>query len=168
MIYDRLHTREISRYGGLANNMPKYALLFLLFTMASVGLPGTSNFVGEFLSLVGAYEISSWVAFVATTGIILGAAYMLYLYARVVYGKLDKADVAAMTDLTPRELMLLVPIALGVLWMGIYPESFLAPMRNDVGAVLARLAPTAPASDARVVVGPAPVITLHESAGAHH
>src|SRR5215203_1014245 len=75
VIYDRLHTREIARYGGLSNNMPRYALLFLLFTMASVGLPGTSNFVGEFLALIGAYEISSWVAFVATTGIILGAAY---------------------------------------------------------------------------------------------
>jgi len=166
VIYDRLHTREISRYGGLANNMPKYALLFLLFTMASVGLPGTSNFVGEFLALIGAYEISTWVALVATTGIILGAAYMLYLYRRVIYGPLDKADVAAMSDLTPRELLLLVPIALGVLWMGVYPESFLAPMRNDVGFVLARLAPTAPASDSHVVIGKAP--KTHISAEAHH
>ena len=153
VIYDRLHTREIVRYGGLSNNMPKYALLFMLFTMASVGLPGTSNFVGEFLSLVGAYEISSWVAFVATTGIILGAAYMLYLYARVCYGTSDKPDAAAMPDLNAREVLMLVPIALAVLWMGVYPESFLAPMRNDVGAILARLAPTAPHSDARVVVG---------------
>jgi len=162
VIYDRLHTREISRYGGLANNMPKYALLFLLFTMASVGLPGTSNFVGEFLALVGAYEISSWVAFVATTGIILGAAYMLYLYRRVVYGALTKADVAAMPDLTARELAMLVPLGLAVLWMGVYPESFLAPMRNDVGAILARLAPTAPHSDAKVAIG-----TPHPAAAAH-
>ena len=162
VIYDRLHTREISRYGGLANNMPKYALLFLLFTMASVGLPGTSNFVGEFLALVGAYEISSWVAFVATTGIILGAAYMLYLYRRVVYGALTKADVAAMPDLTARELAMLVPLGLAVLWMGVYPESFLAPMRNDVGAILARLAPTAPHSDAQVAIG-----TPHPAAAAH-
>jgi NADH-quinone oxidoreductase subunit M len=153
VIYDRLHTREISRYGGLATNMPKYALLFLLFTMASVGLPGTSNFVGEFLSLVGAYEANSWVAFVATTGIILGAAYMLYLYRRVVYGPLVKDDVAAMPDLSARELALLVPLGLAVLWMGVYPESFLAPMRADVGAVLARIAPTAPKSDAQPVVG---------------
>jgi NADH-quinone oxidoreductase subunit M len=127
-----------------------------------VGLPGTSNFVGEFLALVGAYEISSWVAFVATTGIILGAAYMLYLYRRVVYGALTKADVAAMPDLTARELAMLVPLGLAVLWMGIYPESFLAPMRNDVGAILARLAPTAPHSDAQVAIG-----TPHPAAAAH-
>jgi NADH-quinone oxidoreductase subunit M len=81
-----MHTREIDRYGGLANNMPGYAMLFLLFTMASVGLPGTSGFVGEFLALIGAYQANSWVALIATTGIILGAAYMLYLYWRVVYG----------------------------------------------------------------------------------
>ena len=166
VIYDRMHTREIARYGGLANNMPKYALLFLLFTMASVGLPGTANFVGEFLSLVGAYEISSWVAFVATTGVILGAAYMLYLYARIAYGAPRTPEAAAMADLTPRELLILVPIALATLWMGVYPESFIAPMRNDVGAVLARLAPTAPASDAKVVVGkPQPSIAHAE---AHH
>jgi len=171
VIYDRLHTREIARYGGLANNMPKFALLFLLFTMASVGLPGTSNFIGEFLALVGAYEISSWVAFVATTGVILGAAYMLYLYARVCYGGSTKPDAAAMPDLTPRELALLIPIALGVLWMGVYPESFLAPMRNDVGAVLARLAPTAPHGDAQVAIGPSPTPAAASStvAGeAHH
>jgi NADH-quinone oxidoreductase subunit M len=152
VIYDRLHTREIDRYGGLANNMPKYALLFLLFTMASVGLPGTSGFVGEFLSLVGAYGASSWVAFVATTGIILGAAYMLYLYRRVVYGALTKPDVAAMPDLSKREMALMVPIALAVLWMGIYPESFLRPMRNDVGALLARLERAAPEGDAQLAL----------------
>jgi NADH-quinone oxidoreductase subunit M len=155
VIYDRMHTREIVRYGGLSNNMPKYALLFMVFTMASVGLPGTSNFVGEFLALVGAYEISSWVAFVATTGVILGAAYMLYLYARIAYGSARTAEAAAMPDLNPREVAMLVPIALAVLWMGVYPESFLAPMRNDVGSILARLAPTAPEGDAKVVVGQA-------------
>jgi NADH-quinone oxidoreductase subunit M len=171
VIYDRLHTREISRYGGLANNMPKYALLFLLFTMASVGLPGTANFVGEFLSLVGAYEISTWVAFVATTGVILGAAYMLYLYARIAYGSARTPEAAAMADLTPRELATLVPLALATLWMGVYPESFIAPMRNDVGAILARLAPTAPHSDSKVVMGhpkQADHAPDHQSAEAHH
>ncbi|HEY1607453.1 MAG TPA: NADH-quinone oxidoreductase subunit M [Allosphingosinicella sp.] len=147
VVYDRLHTREIDRYGGLANNMPVYALLFMLFTMASVGLPGTSGFVGEFLSLVGAYHISSWVAFVATTGIILGAAYMLYLYWRVVYGTSRNADAAAMPDLNARELVGLGAIGLVVLWMGIYPESFLAPMRGDVGLLMARVAQAAPKSD---------------------
>ncbi|MEP2381593.1 NADH-quinone oxidoreductase subunit M, partial [Parasphingorhabdus sp.] len=127
VIYDRLHTREISRYGGLSINMPKYALLFMLFTMASVGLPGTSGFVGEFLSLVGLYKVNSWVTLVATTGIILGAGYMLYLYRRVAFGELVHEDVKAMPDLSKREMALLAPIAAAVLWMGVYPESFLAP-----------------------------------------
>ncbi|MBP7136957.1 MAG: NADH-quinone oxidoreductase subunit M, partial [Sphingomonadaceae bacterium] len=103
VIYDRLHTREIDRYGGLSNNMPYYALFFMFFTMASVGLPGTANFVGEFLALVGAYNANSWVAAVATTGIILGAAYMLWLYRRVAFGESKNADAAAMPDLNARE-----------------------------------------------------------------
>ncbi|WP_260484209.1 NADH-quinone oxidoreductase subunit M [Sphingomicrobium flavum] len=148
VIYDRLHTRKIARYGGLADNMPAYSLLFLFFTMASIGLPGTSGFVGEFLALVGTYEMSSWAAIVATTGIILGAAYMLYLYWRVCYGTQVNADAAAMPDLDMREAWLLVPIALAVLWMGIYPESFLEVMRNDVGYLLERLEPSAPSFDA--------------------
>ncbi len=171
VIYDRMHTREIARYGGLSNNMPRYALLFLLFTMASVGLPGTSNFIGEFLALVGAYEISTWVALVATTGIITGAAYMLYLYARIAYGAARTPEAAAMPDLTPREMALLVPIALAVLWMGVYPESFLAPMRGDVGAVLARLAPTAPHSDSAPKIGhskPVAAPGSHAGVEGHH
>ena len=150
VIYDRLHTREIARYGGLADNMPMYSLFFLFFTMASIGLPGTSGFVGEFLALVGTYEMSSWAAIVATTGIILGAAYMLYLYWRVCYGTQDNADAAAMPDLDMRELWLLAPIAAAVLWMGVYPESFLAPMRDDVGYLLERLEPAAPEGDAHL------------------
>ncbi|HEY0627060.1 MAG TPA: NADH-quinone oxidoreductase subunit M [Allosphingosinicella sp.] len=156
VIYDRLHTREIDRYGGLATNMPAYAVLFLLFTMASIGLPGTAGFVGEFLSLVGAYKANSFVGAVATTGIILGAAYMLYLYWRVSYGVQRNADAAAMPDLTRRELAILAPIAAVVLWMGIYPESFLAPMRNDVGLLLARVERAAPESDAHLAMGSAP------------
>ncbi len=164
IIYDRLHTREIARYGGLADNMPRYALLFLLFTMASVGLPGTSGFVGEFLSLMGSYRANSWVALVATTGIILGAAYMLFLYRRVVYGRLDKPDVAAMTDLNAREIMLMVPLALVVLWMGVYPESFIHPMRRDVGVVLARVDRAWPGGDGR----PTPGKPMADHAGAGH
>jgi NADH-quinone oxidoreductase subunit M len=147
VIYDRLHTREISRYGGLSINMPKYALLFMLFTMASVGLPGTSGFVGEFLALAGAYKVSTWATLIATTGIILGAAYMLYLYRRVAFGTQDNADAAAMPDLHGRELWLLVPIALAVMWMGIYPESFLAPIRRDVATIVHRIERTAPDGD---------------------
>jgi len=167
VIYDRLHTREIARYGGLANNMPKYALLLMFFTMASVGLPGTANFVGEFLALVGAYEASSWVAFVATTGIILGAAYMLYLYRRIAFGVLDKPDVAAMLDLSKRELLCLVPIALATLWMGIYPESFLAPMRNDVGVLLARIERARPQGDAKLTLGK-PTLVSAKHGKAHY
>src|SRR5690606_11425880 len=107
VIYDRLHTREIARYGGLSDNMPGYALLFMIFTMAAVGLPGTANFVGEFLALVGTYKVSSWAGIVATTGIILGAAYMLWLYWRICFGKLVHADAAAMPDLNRREWWLL-------------------------------------------------------------
>jgi NADH-quinone oxidoreductase subunit M len=150
VIYDRLHTREIDRYGGLSINMPYYALFFLLFTMASIGLPGTSGFVGEFLSLAGIYQVSSWVAFVCTTGIILGAAYMLYLYRRVAFGEQKNADAAAMPDLDKREWFLLAPIAAVVLWMGVYPESFMAPMRADIAALDARLARAKPEGDAHL------------------
>jgi len=156
VVYDRLHTREIDRYGGLANNMPAYSVLLLLFTMAAVGLPGTSGFVGEFLALLGSYAANSWVAFVATTGIILGAAYMLWLFWRVAYGTSRNADAAAMADLNKRELASLGAIAAVVLWMGIYPESFMAPMRNDVGLLLARIERAAPAGDANFRRGAAP------------
>jgi len=165
VVYDRLHTREIARYGGVSTNMPRYALLFMLFTMASVGLPGTSGFVGEFLSMMGIYQASSWAGAVATTGIILGAAYMLYLYRRVAQGPLDKPDVAAMQDLSARELVLLVPIALVVLWMGVYPKSFSEPMKKDVGFVLSRVEPAWKGGDARLTKGKAPAV--HAEAEAH-
>ena len=155
VIYDRLHTREIARYGGLSNNMPQYAILFLLFTMGSIALPGTAGFVAEFLALMGAYQANSWVGLVATTGVILSAAYMLYLYRRVAYGQAAAPDAAAMPDLSRRELWILAPLAGAVLWMGIYPESFMAPMRRDVGMVLARLERSGFRSDAQVARGPA-------------
>ena len=153
VVYDRLHTREIARYGGLSNNMPAYALLFMLFTMASVGLPGLSNFVGEFLALMGTYQVSTWAAVVATTGIILGAAYMLLLYWRICFGTSRNADAAAMPDLDKREWALLAPIAAAVIWMGVYPESFLKPMRADVGRLLERIERAKPAGDSRPTAG---------------
>jgi NADH-quinone oxidoreductase subunit M len=169
VIYDRLHTREIDRYGGLSNNMPKYALFFMLFTMASVGLPGTSGFVGEFLALVGAYGANSWVAAVATTGIILGAGYMLYLYRRVAFGEAKNPDASAMLDLSAREFLLLAPIAAVVLWMGVYPESFMAPMRRDIGTLLARIAPSTPEGDAKLAIGaPPPVAPAAKAHGGTH
>ena len=165
VIYDRLHTREIARYGGLSDNMPMYALLFMLFTMASVGLPGTSGFVGEFLSLIGTYAVSSWAAIVATTGIILGAAYMLYLYWRICYGNQRNADAAAMKDLSVRELWLLAPIAACVLWMGVYPESFLRPMRADVGRLLERVERAKPQGDAHLTAGKPAAAEAHSTEG---
>jgi NADH-quinone oxidoreductase subunit M len=169
VIYDRLHTREIERYGGLAINMPKYALFFLLFTMASIGLPGTSGFVGEFLSLAGIYQANTWVAAAGTLGIILGAAYMLYLYWRVAFGVQRNADAAAMPDLNTREWLMLGSIAAAVLWMGVYPESFLAPMRKDIAALDARVSRAAPESDSRLVIGQATAAPAEDAAhgGAH-
>src|SRR5688572_13052591 len=167
VIYDRLHTREIDRYGGLSINMPYYALFFMLFTMASVGLPGTSGFVGEFLSLAGIYQVSSWVTAVCATGVILGAAYMLYLYWRIAFGVQKNADAAAMPDLSAREWLMLGPIAAAVLWMGVYPESFLAPMRADIAALNARVARAAPEGDARLKVGEAKPAETEAHEGAH-
>ena len=150
VIYDRLHTREIARYGGLANAMPRYALFFMLFTMASIGLPATSGFVAEFLVLLGTFVASTWLALGMTTGIVLGAAYMLYLYRRVVFGVQDDPEVLAMTDLTRREIAILLPIALAVLWMGIYPASFLDPLHAPVANLLVRLHHAAPVAQSVV------------------
>jgi NADH-quinone oxidoreductase subunit M len=124
VVYDRLHTRDIARYGGMATNMPRYAFVFMVFMLASVGLPGTSGFIGEFLSLQGAWLANTWYALVATTGVVLGAAYMLWLYRRLFYGTLDKADVKAMPDLLPRECAMFAPLIVLVVWMGVYPATF--------------------------------------------
>ena len=163
VVYDRMHTREIAAYGGLSNNMPGYALLFMVFTMASIGLPGTSNFVGEFLSSVGTYRVSTWAAIVATTGIILGAAYMLWLYWRIAFGVARTKEAALMVDLSAREWWLLVPIAAGVFWMGIYPESFLQPMRADVGRLLERVERAAPRGDTNLTPGRGASAQVHEA-----
>ncbi|MCB8820677.1 NADH-quinone oxidoreductase subunit M [Microvirga rosea] len=131
VVYDRLHTREISAYGGLVERMPFYAVAFLIFTMANVGLPGTSGFVGEFLTLIGAFRSNPWVAFFAASGVILSAAYALWLYRRVVYGALTKPSLQTMTDLTGREMLTLVPLVLLVIYYGVQPgpilDTFAAP-----------------------------------------
>jgi len=139
VVYDRLHTREISRYGGIVENMPKYAAAFMIFMLASVGLPGTSGFVGEFLSLVGAFQVNSWVAFFATSGLILGAAYMLWLYRRVVFEPSRNADARRMPDLNPREVLIFAPMIAVVLWMGVYPASFLKPMQPSIANLIERV-----------------------------
>jgi len=125
VVYDRMHTREIAAYGGLVNRMPLYAVAMLIFTMANVGLPGTSGFVGEFLTLLGAYKANTWVAFFATTGVILSAAYALYLYRRVIFGVLDKPSLADIQDLDRRELVLLVPLVVLTIYYGVQPGPIL-------------------------------------------
>ena len=124
VVYDRIHSRDIARYGGLADRMPKYALAFMLFSMASVGLPGTAGFVGEFLVLVGAFKVSFWLALLGSMGMILGAAYMLYLYRRVIFGSITRDDLKGILDLSPREIAVFAPLVFLTLWMGIYPSSF--------------------------------------------
>jgi len=121
VIYDRMHTREIDAYGGLVNRMPAYALIFMLFTMANVGLPGTSGFVGEFLTLVGIFQANTWVAAVATSGVILSAGYALWLYRRVVFGDLIKESLRTITDMTRRERAIFAPLVVMTILLGVYP-----------------------------------------------
>jgi NADH-quinone oxidoreductase subunit M len=130
VVYDRMHTRRIDAYSGLVNRMPLYAFAFMLFTLANVGLPGTSGFVGEFLTLVGAFKASTWVAFLATTGVILSAAYALYLYRRMMYGPLEKPSLKTIADLGYREILVFTPLVLLVVLFGFYPSPLL-----DVTAV---------------------------------
>jgi len=132
VLYDRLHTHEIARFGGLVERMPAYAFVFMVFTLASVGLPGTSGFVGEFLILLGTFRVSTLYCTLAATGMFLGLAYMLYLYRRVIFGTITRADLRGMLDLSPREKAVFAPLLVLVLWMGIYPSSFLRPIQVSV------------------------------------
>jgi len=132
VVYDREHSRMIAHYGGLVHRMPHYAFVFMLFMLASVGLPGTSGFVGEVLVLIGAFEANTWVALFVASGMVLGAAYMLWLYRRVIFGLLTKDNLAGILDLSLREKLVFAPLILLVLWMGIYPVSFLGPMSDSV------------------------------------
>jgi NADH-quinone oxidoreductase subunit M len=125
VIYDRMHTRQIDAYGGLVNRMPFYAVAFMVFTMANVGLPGTSGFVGEFLALVGAFQVNTWVAVLATTGVVLSAGYALWLYGRVIFGKLEKPSLAGILDLSLREKVILVPLVALTILFGVYPAPIL-------------------------------------------
>ncbi len=121
VVYDRMHTRDIAAYGGLVQRMPLYAVALMVFTLANVGLPGTSGFVGEFLSLLGVFVVNSWVAGFATTGVILSACYALYLYRRIIFGVLDKPALAAIMDLSPREIVLLAPLGVLTIYYGVHP-----------------------------------------------
>src|ERR1700722_5308419 len=132
VVYDRMHTYDIARYGGLVQRMPAYAFVFMAFTLASVGLPGTSGFIGEFLILLGTFRVSTLECFLAATALFLGAAYMLYLYRRVIFGTITRDDLRNILDLSPREKALFAPLLILVLWMGVYPMSFLGPIRASV------------------------------------
>ncbi|HLJ52583.1 MAG TPA: NADH-quinone oxidoreductase subunit M [Rhizomicrobium sp.] len=144
VIYDRMHTREIAAYGGLVNRMPVYAACFMVFTLANVGLPGTGGFVGEFLTMLGAFAVNTWVAIFATTGIILSAAYALYVYRRVVFGDLVKPALQTIRDLSPREVAILAPLVVVTILMGLYPKPIfdvtsasVANLINDYNTALA-------------------------------
>jgi NADH-quinone oxidoreductase subunit M len=125
VVYDRIHTREIDAYGGLVNRMPIYAFVFMVFTLANVGLPGTSGFIGEFLTLVGAFKANTWVAFLATSGVVLSAAYALYLYRRMMFGPLEKRSLRNITDMNAREIVVFAPLVLLVILFGFYPAPLL-------------------------------------------
>lgn len=132
VLYDRLHTHEIARFGGLVDRMPAYAFVFMVFTLANVGLPGTSGFVGEFLILLGTFRVSTLYSTLAATGMFLGVAYMLYLYRRVIFGTITRADLRNLLDLSVREKIVFAPLLVVVLWMGFYPSSFLRPIQVSV------------------------------------
>ena len=136
VIYDRMHTREIDAYGGLVTRMPAYALIFMFFTMANVGLPGTSGFVGEFLTLIGVFQVNTWVAAVATAGVILSAAYALWLYRRVVMGDLIKESLRTITDMTTRERVIFAPLVVMTLLLGVYPALVLDIIGPSVEALV--------------------------------
>jgi NADH-quinone oxidoreductase subunit M len=136
VIYDRMHTRDIDAYGGLVNRMPAYALIFMFFTMANVGLPGTSGFIGEFLVLVGIFQVNTWVAAIATSGVILSAAYALWLYRRVVMGDLIKESLRSITDMTKREKLIFTPLVVMTLLLGVYPALVLDIIGPSVAALV--------------------------------
>ena len=149
VVYDRLHTHEIARFGGLVHRMPVYAFMFMAFTLAAVGLPGTSGFVGEFLILLGTFKVNTLECTLAATALFLGVAYMLYLYRRVIYGAIERAELRQMLDLSAREIAVFAPLLLVVVWMGIYPSSFLRPIQASVDHLVQQVAAATDAAGPR-------------------
>ena len=138
VVYDRLHTHELSRFGGLVHRMPAYAFVFMVFTLAAIGLPGTSGFVGEFLILLGTFKVSTLETVLVATALFLGPMYMLYLYRRVIFGTLTRDDLRNILDLGVREKLVFAPLLVLVLWMGLYPSSFLRPIQVSVDNMIAQ------------------------------
>jgi len=139
VVYDRTHTREIAAYGGLVNNMPKYAVVLMIFTMANVGLPGTSGFVGEFLTLLGVFRVNTWVALFATTGVILSAGYALWLYRKVIFGALEKESLKQLLDLSPREKAVIYPLVVLTIFFGLYPAPVFDATEASVNALVIQI-----------------------------
>jgi len=140
VMYDRLHSRQISDYGGVANKMPIFAAFFMLFALANAGLPGTSGFVGEFMVIMAAIKVNFWYAFFAATTLVFGAAYTLWMYKRVVFGVVASPGVEGLTDVTGREILILTFLATAVLWLGVYPLPLMEMMHTTVDGLLAHIA----------------------------
>jgi NADH-quinone oxidoreductase subunit M len=136
VLYDRMHTYEIAAYGGLVNRMPRYAVVMMVFTLANIGLPGTSGFIGEFLTLIGAFQAVPWVALFAATGLILSAPYALYLYRRVIFGVLDKPSLMNIRDLNGREIVTLIPLLLLTLYYGVHPQPIIDASAASIDALV--------------------------------
>jgi NADH-quinone oxidoreductase subunit M len=139
MIYERRHTRLIAEFGGLWQVIPAFSALFLVVVLSSVGLPGLNGFVGEFLVLVGAFQVSPWLTALATTGIIFAAVYLLWMYQRVVFGEITHEENRRLTDLTPREWAVLVPVLVFIVWIGVYPSAFTGKTEATIAALLAQV-----------------------------
>jgi NADH-quinone oxidoreductase subunit M len=139
-MYDRVHSRQIADYGGVVNTMPKFAALFMLFSMANAGLPATSGFVGEFMVILGAVKYNFWVAFAAASSMVMGAAYTLWMYKRVIFGDVANEHVAELSDINPREFAILGVLAACTLWMGLYPQPFTEVMHASVNELLRHVA----------------------------
>jgi NADH-quinone oxidoreductase subunit M len=140
VLYDRVHSRDIAAYGGVANTMPRFAALLMLFAMANCGLPGTSGFVGEFLVILAAVQFDFWIGLIAATTLVLGAAYTLWMYKRVVFGAVANAKVAALQDIDGREFLALGLLGAAVLWIGVYPAPIIDAMHTSVAGLLAQVA----------------------------
>jgi NADH-quinone oxidoreductase subunit M len=155
VVYDRMHTHEISVFGGLVNRMPLYAVVFMIFTMANVGLPGTSGFVGEFLTLLGAFEVNTWVAALAATGVVLSACYALWLYRRVIFGEITNPALKLIQDLSWREVAVMAPLILLTIYFGFHPNPILDVTATSVEALMADFkANLAAAEQARLALVP--------------
>ena len=164
VVYDQLHTRDIAKYGGVVNRMPYFAAFFMVFTMASAGLPATSGFVGEILVIVGSYQAAPWATAWAATGLVLGAAYMLWLYKRVVFGEVTNPEVNHMVDSSPREWLYFIPLIVGVIWLGVHPTSITNSIAPSVKQLLVQVSSPADAARQLPVVKPAEEKTSNDAA----